>query len=186
MGELEVVVVDVLVDRVALERLVGVVAEEAAEDDRLVGEAQLVVVRPGRVPEQVGRLLVLGHAVAEELDPLLDPLVLVVGGVPLDRDVVGQVPALERPDRQEVRLELGDQVDVRLEAVPVVVALVFLGPDPEVVGDDPAEPAQEEQLHHEAAGVDLSDRRLAQVAPLLLLGEPRAVREHRAEEDDDD
>ena len=44
-------------------------------------------------------------------------------------------------------LELGDQVDVRLEAVPVVVALVLLGLLPEVVGDDAAKAAQQEQLH---------------------------------------
>ena len=103
-------------------------------------------------------------AVLDELDPLLDPLVLVLGGVPLDRDVVGEVPALEGPDREEVGLELGDQVDGRLEPVPVVVALVFLGLGPEDVGGDAAEAAEQEQLDHEAAGVDLADRRLAQVA----------------------
>ena len=57
---------------------------------------------------------------------------------------------------------------VVLEPVPVVVFLVLLGAEPEQVGDDAAEPAQEEQLHHEAAGIDLADGRLAQVAFSLL------------------
>ena len=117
-----------------------------------------------------GDLRFLLDAVLEELDALLDPLVLVLGGVPLDRDVVGEVPALEGPDREEVGLELGDQVDGRLHLVPVLLALQLLGAGPEDVGDDPAGAAQQEQLQHEAAGVDLADRRLAQVASLLLLG----------------
>ena len=103
---------------VGLELLVLVVAEQAAEDDRLVGEAQLVVVEPGGVPDQVGRPPVLLDAFLDELDPLLDPVVLIFRGVPLDRDVVGQVPALEGPDREEVGLELGDQLDGGLRAGP--------------------------------------------------------------------
>ena len=47
---------------VGLERHVFVVVEQAAEDDRLVGEAELVVVGPGRVPDQVGRAPVLRDA----------------------------------------------------------------------------------------------------------------------------
>src|SRR5262249_27431327 len=105
---------------------------------------------------------------------------------PLDGDIVRQIPPLEGPDREEVGLELGDQIDGRLEAIPVVVALVLLGADPEVIGDDPAEASQEEKLHHEAAGVDLADRRLAEVPALLLLAEPIHVREHHPEQEHDD
>ena len=110
-----------------------------------------------------GDLLVLLDAVLEELDPLLDPLVLVLGGVPLDRDVVGEVPPLEGPDREEVGLELGDQVDGGLQLVPVLLPLQLLGAGPEDVGGDAAGAAQQGELEHEAAGVDLADRRLAQV-----------------------
>ena len=39
---------------------------------------------------------------------------------------------------------------------------------------------------HEAAGVDLADRGLAQVVAFLDVVEPVAVGEHGAEEDDDD
>ena len=67
-----------------------------------------------------------------------------------------------------------------------MVAFVFLGAEPEVIGDDAAEAAQEEELHHEAAGIDLADRGFAQVVPLLLLGEPEAVGKHGGEEKDDD
>ena len=190
IAELEVVALDdvhaALGVAVGLEVLVLVVAEEAAEDDRLIGEAELVVVVPGGVPDQVGRPAIVLDALLDELDALLDPLVLVLGGVPLDGDVVGQVPALEGPDLEEVGLELGDPVDVGLEAVPVVVAAVLVGLLPEVVGHDPAEPAEQEELHHEAAGVDLADRRLAQVVALLDVGEPLAIGEHGAEEQDDD
>jgi hypothetical protein len=189
VAQLEVVVADLvgfpLGVVIGLEGLVLVVAEQPPQDDRLVGEAELVIIEPGGVPEQVGRLLVFLHALLDELDPLLDPLVLVLRRVPLDRDIVGQVPSLVGPDGEEVGLELGDQVDRRGQPVPVVGALVLVGADPEQVGDDAAEPAQQEQLHHEAARIDLADGGLAEVAILLLLGQPVPVGEHRPEEGDD-
>ena len=83
-------------------------------------------------------------------------------------------------------LKLGDQVDGRLQSIPVVVALILLGADPEVIGDDPAEAPQEEELHHESAGVDLTDRRFAEVSAFLLGSQPIHVGEHDCEKDDDD
>ena len=189
VGELEVVVlvdldVGVGVD-VRLEFLVLVVAEELAEDDRLVGEPELVVIGPGGVPDQVGALGVLLDPVLQEDDPLLDPLILVLGSIPLNRDVVGEVPPLEGPDRQEVGLELGDEVDGRRHLVPVLLPLQILGALPKDVGRDPARSSQEGELEHEAPGVDLADRGLAEIEVALALVEPTGVLEHRAEDGDD-
>src|SRR5262249_19078370 len=104
---------------------------------------------------------------------------------PLHRDVVGEVPALERPDREEVGLELGDEVDGGLHPVPVLLALELLGPGPEDVCRDAAGPAEQGELEHEAAGVDLADRSLAEVLAPLLLVEPVRVGDQGPEDADD-
>ena len=121
----------------------------------------------------------------EELDPLLDPSVFVVGRIPFDRDVVRQVPALERPNLKEVGLKLGDEVDRGAKLVPVLGLLKILGFFPKVVGGDPAHSGELEDLEEEVARVDLTDLRLAQVVFLAQALEYEGVGNHRHEEEQD-
>src|SRR5262249_9655800 len=134
----------------------------------------------------VRRAAVLVDAFLEGFYAFFYPRIFFFLRIPFDRDIVSQVPALKSPDRQEVGLKLGDQLDGCLQAIPGVVFLLLFGAKPKDVSDDTPEPAQQKELHHEAPRINLADGGLSQVAPLFFRGEPGGVWEHDAENGDDD
>ena len=184
--DLKVVVLDRLVDRVGLERFVFVVAEQFPQNDRFVSKTQLVVVSPGCVPLKVGRILVLGDPVANEVDPLLDPVVFVFRGIPFDRDVVSQIPRLIGPHSKEVRLEFGDQVHRGLHAVPFLDPLKFDGASPKHVGGHAPGTTQQCQFEHEAAGVHFTKGGFTEIETIFFAVKPLPVGIHDPEQNEDD
>ena len=81
---------------------------------------------------------VLALALGQQLDAARDVEILVADAVGLDGDVVRQVPALEEPGSDEVRLELGQRPHQHLQLVPLVLLLLVDGGVPEQADGQPA------------------------------------------------
>ena len=106
--------------------------------------------------------LVVAGASAEKLDAFLDPEVAVVVVVPLDRDVVRNVPGLKPPDADVVGLQLGELVERRLQSGPVFGLFRLVGLFPQDIGRHAAQP-ERGQLDRFARRIDLAQVGLAKL-----------------------
>ena len=164
-----VLVADVLVEEIV------VLLEELAVLDVLVGAADLLRDVPAHVVQQAGFVHVDLGAGDDEVDALDHPVVAVAVVVELDGNVVGQVPALEPPDGDEVGLEADDLFQGGGKGGPVFGFLVFVGLHPHDVGRDSAH-AQRGQLDRFAGRIDFSQVGLTELVLFAQLGELAAGR----------
>ena len=140
---------------------VVVLREQPAILHVLVRPADLLADEPAEVPEQMGIVAVVLLAFLEELDAAADEGVAIAVVVELDRHVVGQIPGLELPERDEVRLQLGELLERGGEVGPVFGLLVVVGLFPQQVHRDAAQ-AERGQLHRFAGRVDFAEAGLAE------------------------
>src|SRR5262249_56943935 len=97
----------------------------------LVAGANFVLnVKPNRVT-QVGLIAILALALGEQLDAAGNEKELVAHAVGFNRDVVSEVPTLEQPRGQEVRLKLGYGTDHEFQFVPLIFLLLLDSAHPE-------------------------------------------------------
>ncbi|MCZ7635621.1 MAG: hypothetical protein M5U12_05965 [Verrucomicrobia bacterium] len=138
--------------------------------------AHLVLKMPGQLAVQLDLMrVVLEALVAQELDAALDPAPAVGGAGELDRDVVGHVPGHDGPDGGDAGLELGDPVGELDHLEEAVFVLEFHGADPEGVGDEAAEAAEDDGGEHEdrgafSRGFDAGEAEVAADAVEVALG----------------
>ena len=150
--------------------------------------AHLVLIDPAQFPVHQGLVRIVPHAlVTQQFDGPLHPQPPVFRVRELHRDVVGHVPRLMDPDAGEMRLQFGDPVGQLHGLEVLAVFLQFGGPDPQGVGDEPAEAAQ----RHGGEGQDrrsVADDGRAREAEGLAVAIQRALQEVGREErrDDDD
>ena len=104
---------------------------QASERGHLVADAELVLVVEADMSSAGRDCCGSATPLGQHRDAAGDVEVHVVQPVHLDRHVVGQVPALEEPRRDEVRLELGDRVDRDVQLVPLVLLLLVDGVQPQ-------------------------------------------------------
>ena len=144
------------------ERAVGrmevvVLLEQPAILHVLVGPADLLADEPAQVPQQLRDCRRCSCSPSlQELDAAADVVIAVVVVVELDRHVVRQVPGLELPERDEVRLQLGELLERGGEVRPVLDLLVVVGLFPQQVHGDAAQ-AERRQLDRFAGRVDVAE-----------------------------
>jgi hypothetical protein len=155
--------------------------EQGAEVVGLVRLADLVLGVEADRPAQVRVEAVLPLALAQQLDAARDVEILVADAVRLDGDVVRQVPALEQPGGDEVRLELGDRPHQHLHLVPLVLLLLFNRLVPQQADRQPARPG-EAQADDGPGELDLATALLADGQVPRLLGDHRPAPDERQRE----
>src|ERR1700722_18258976 len=79
-------------------------------------------------------VLVAPFTARQQIDAPTDVEVFVGHSIERRIDVVGQVPTLEEPGRDEVRLQFGERVDEKLQLVPLILLLLVDGRHPQNTG----------------------------------------------------
>ena len=136
----------------------------------LVGPADLLADEPAQIPQQLRIVGVVVLAFLQELDAAANIIIAVVVVVELDRHVVRQIPRLELPERDEVRLQLGELLERGGEVRPVFGLLVVVGLLPQQIHGDAAE-AERRELDRFAGRVDFAKIDLREVVLVPQLGE---------------
>ena len=115
--------------------------------------------RPAQFPEENGFFGVVAGAFSQEVNSASHPVVPRSIIVEFDGNVVGEVPALKLPDRNEVRLELCDLIKCGTQAVPIMISFVPIGAFPQQICSDPLH-TKGRELHGFAGRVDITKIRL--------------------------
>jgi hypothetical protein len=108
--------------------------EQAAELAILVGPADLVTGVPALVPGELCLVAVVIASLVQVGDALQHPVIALSIVIPLDGDVIREVPALVTPDVDKVRLQLADVVEDVAQGGPALLLLVFGGLVPQESG----------------------------------------------------
>ena len=111
------------------------------EEVRVVGDAIEFVREPERqffAENEIVRV-VANALVANEIDTRVDPRPALILGVGHDRNVVGHVVAVERPNIRESRLQLGDEIGICHHLIKQPLLLLQRHLDPQVVDDQTAQ-----------------------------------------------
>ena len=118
---------------------------------RVVGNAIEFVREPERqffAENQIVRV-VANALVANEIDARVDPRPALILGVGHDRNVVGHVVAVERPNIGESRLQLGDEIGICHHLIKQPLLLLQRHLDPQVVDDQTAQCANRRAHRHD-------------------------------------
>ncbi|OQB89054.1 MAG: hypothetical protein BWX84_02601 [Verrucomicrobia bacterium ADurb.Bin118] len=141
--------------------------------------AHLVLKEPTQLAVKQGLVGVVVQAlVAQQRDAAFNPAPAVLGVLELDRDVVGHVPGLEKPDLREVRFQLGNPVGQLGHLKKFVLLLQFVGAHPERVRDQTAKAAQGHRGKRQHGRRVFQRRHPRQSQPVAVLVQ-RALHRHQ-------
>ena len=115
--------------------------------------------RPAQFPEENRFFRIVAGAFTQEVNSASHPVVPRSIIVEFDGNVVGEVPALELPDRNEVGLELCDLIKSGTQAIPIMIFFVPIRAFPQQICGDPLH-AKSRELHGFAGRVDITKIRL--------------------------
>ena len=148
--------------RVALVRGHAAHLQQTLERVGLVANAELVPVVKAEHGAQVGTVSVASLAVGDQLNAPADVEILVADAIRLGGDVVGQIPALEDPRVDEVRLQRDDRLDQQFQLIPLVAEFFLVALVPQI-SDDQATRAGQRESDRRAGQVGLAEVGLAQL-----------------------
>src|SRR4051794_14088435 len=131
-----------------------VISEELAVLHIFIGPANLLTDEPAEIPEQLRIIDVVVLAFLEELNTSAHVIIAVAEVVEFDRNVVAQIPGLKFPERDKVRLQLGELLERGGKTGPVLSLLEIVGLFPEPVDGHAAE-AERHQLDGLAGRIDV-------------------------------